>query len=77
MITLKEHLKKKGQTSWTITKVMANGKSKHEFENTRQWVLYSLKRDENNNLTLKYYRLFAKALNVSLKQLLTDLGHLD
>ena len=73
---LKDYLKKKGHTSYTIAKIIANGKEGKGFENTRQRVLNSLRRDERNDLTLKYYRLFADALEMPLKDLLSGLGHL-
>ena len=73
---LKEYIKEKGFTSYTLAKVLTNGESKNEFENNRQWILYSMRRDEKDSLTLSHYQRFADALKVSLKELLFALGRL-
>ncbi len=73
---LKDYIKEKGFTSYTLAKVLTNGESKNEFENNRQWILYSMRRDEKDSLTLSHYQRFADALKVTLKEMLKALGRL-
>lgn len=70
---LQSFITSKGETWYSITKKLTEGVNGKEFNNMKQKIIRYLK---NDDLTLTQYQLFATALKMPLKQLLSELGHL-
>ena len=71
-MTLKEYIASKNETWYTVSMKLSNGKD--DMNNMKQKILRYLK---NDDITLSQYQLFADALEMPLKELLSDLGRLN
>ncbi len=69
---LQEYITSKNETWYTVSKKLTNGKE--DFNNMKQKIIRYLK---NDDITLSQYQLFADALEMPLKKLLSDLGRLN
>ena len=69
---LQEYIASKNETWYTVSKKLTNGKE--DFNNMKQKIIRYLK---NDDITLSQYQLFADALEIPLKKLLSDLGRLN
>jgi len=67
-----DYITSKNETWYTVSKKLTNGKE--DFNNMKQKILRYLR---NDDITLSQYQLFADALEIPLKELLSDLGRLN
>ena len=69
---LMDYIASKNETWYSISKKLTNGEE--DFNNMKQKILRYLR---NDDITLSQYQLFADALEIPLKKLLSDLGRLN